>query len=818
MASRVVHCEIGNWTNAYGVANATYRLFDDDGDEQCDRYEILDTGEERDSGNPFETMVNGRVLKGGQSARIEDNYGVGRNWERNNAKFPGLLLQPATARHKFLDRTAENDGAGTGSLSIKFETSEAGQVSGRLTALGLRIETPNTGQTNHGVIGTQTISGNPALESKYESVAFVDVRNIVGWDAITDGGNRVKWGCRAYRLASVLFENSRLSGIRYEHSLYISNLRGPHRVRNHDAFWCQRTAYQILSRATEEDGIRGRGSIVVEDLRCRDCGLENDGLGAHTMILRSRHHAKSVVRRCQASQGNDPRVTPTRFSKTTGVLAQAWGTFDDYNEDGYLIPSDEVVWDNCIIVVGYMAVSQKTPAQFEGSTRRFTLSRCAIVTFTMNQLALDIVGYVNKSQAANFGERTLELFRCDIRNIVIGKVIFDDGIDRKEYPDFDMDGSGFAAFLADPYIQNHPNVELFDSEGGDDGDFRVNAGASNHRHAPTAQVTFEYPSGGGTQQDLEVSWRGINRHQASLSALEIEVPAITTNQQHAASAGVVFEMPAGTDDIDVRGTGRNSHTPSVEVEFEFVGGNPSGPVQVTSLATHAASVQVEFELPDDDGEGNLLLDLMPVGIAWPRAERESVRWALTKGWSEFLLRIIGRARDLVREADPRIARETLDRWRTLMGLPRDCMAQYSGISAVAREILVALYTLHGRGGTSAAKLEEICSVFGFSVTIEERQVTTFVAGRSKCGHRLVGSDQNLVFIVHAPEPKVRKLKLPFRCGDRLGVIEGAALRCILDEFKPAHTDYVIVYDLLQPCEWDDAQTWQDSEQWQECAQ
>lgn len=819
MANLQLKSNMGSWTTAYGVANATYRVFDGSGDEAADAYEVLETGQQVNTATPFGDLVQGGVLKGGQSARLEDNYDIGRNWKRAGEPFPGLAYQPGTARHKKLDRTASNDGASSQNLNIGFPSNTPGQVAGYLTLLGARLETPDTGQSLVGVIFTSGISGTPAEDSKYDALTFVDCRNVDGWDHESGTGRDTKWGFFSWRTGSFIWEGGSLTNIRYEHSFYMHYLRGPHRIRNHEAARCGRTSFQLLSRSVEEDGRRGTGTIVIEDMRVRDVGLEGSGEGAHPMTLRSRHEGRAIIRRSDISQGNDPRITPSRFVDTTGGIVQAWGEYESYNENGVMVPSEELVIDDCGVAVGFLANRRKTPVQFEGSTKRFTLSRSSIITYEAagNGLALTVVAYVEKDQASNYREVTLEKWRCDIRNIIIGKVVFDDGDVRREYPDFDMDGSGFAAFLADPEIQSHPLIELFDS-GSESSDISVTAAANSH-HEASATLTIIVAQQGQTaeEQTLEISANTVQSHVPTAFPLEITLPSVTAQGQHRATAILLVELPEEDQEIRVLGVANGLHEASAEVTIEFVGGSQTDPLEIKSRASHTASAEIFFEVPEEQGdEANLVLDLLPVGLAWPRAERASVRWKLTKAWSEFLLRIVGRAKDLAREADPRAARETLGLWKQLFGMPRPCMAGYSSLGVAERAIVVGLLQLHGRGGTTASKLEEICALFGFTVSIEERQVRGFRCGVAVCGDRLVSSSQSFVFYVHAPKEPIRKLKTPFRCGDRLGVLGGSALRCILEDFKPAHTACRIIYDLEEPCDWDDNAAWVDGAQWETC--
>lgn len=186
-----------------------------------------------------------------------------------------------------------------------------------------------------------------------------------------------------------------------------------------------------------------------------------------------------------------------------------------------------------------------------------------------------------------------------------------------------------------------------------------------------------------------------------------------------------------------------------------------------------------------------LLDLLPVGWAWPR-DPDSVQGRTLAGAADGLARHHGRAVDLLdRESLPPASLELLGDWERVLGLPDPCAP--AGATVEERRAAVA-EKLARRGGQTRAFFVGVAERLGYAVEIDEFR--PFVAGLSRCGDALGGPGAvRHVWRVRVADP----VTIPFRAGasragDRLLTIRRAeALECILQRLRPAHTTLVFDY-------------------------
>lgn len=68
----------------------------------------------------------------------------------------------------------------------------------------------------------------------------------------------------------------------------------------------------------------------------------------------------------------------------------------------------------------------------------------------------------------------------------------------------------------------------------------------------------------------------------------------------------------------------------------------------------------------------LLLNLLPTGLAWPRNGADQ-RDAMLDAFAVELDRVDSRVGNMLDEADPRTALETLPDWERITGLPDECV-------------------------------------------------------------------------------------------------------------------------------------------------
>jgi uncharacterized protein YmfQ (DUF2313 family) len=228
------------------------------------------------------------------------------------------------------------------------------------------------------------------------------------------------------------------------------------------------------------------------------------------------------------------------------------------------------------------------------------------------------------------------------------------------------------------------------------------------------------------------------------------------------------------------------------------------------------------------------LELLPQGQAWPKHSIESVLWQVCDGLCNYWGYVDGRAADLLEiESDPRTTVELLPDWERNWGLPDPCYTAPQTIAA-RQQALVARMTLYG--SQSREFYVNFAKFLGYDITISEYR--TFGCGIDRCGDSRVYGDgtdpcfnQNWVlgylpvtdplgnpvangelsaypnYGLGPPENRfywtvhVSATSLMwFRCSSgqcgvdphlRIGI--PADLECILNRWKPAHTQ--IIYDL-----------------------
>jgi uncharacterized protein YmfQ (DUF2313 family) len=209
--------------------------------------------------------------------------------------------------------------------------------------------------------------------------------------------------------------------------------------------------------------------------------------------------------------------------------------------------------------------------------------------------------------------------------------------------------------------------------------------------------------------------------------------------------------------------------------------------------------------------------LLPWGIAWPR-EWGSVSYYVKKGLNNFWGWVDGRAADLLeRESDPRKTIELLPDWERAWGLPDPCFP--SATSIAERQKMLVLY-MTWLGGQSRYYYTELMKYLGFTVEIKEW--APFMAGVSNVGEtRPIKRDATGSPIVEGgkfvlDEPKQYRWYIGppemrfcwsanagtvsvawFRAASgqagidphlRMGIPQD--LQCLLNRWKPAHTELV----------------------------
>jgi uncharacterized protein YmfQ (DUF2313 family) len=202
------------------------------------------------------------------------------------------------------------------------------------------------------------------------------------------------------------------------------------------------------------------------------------------------------------------------------------------------------------------------------------------------------------------------------------------------------------------------------------------------------------------------------------------------------------------------------------------------------------------------------LALLPKGQAWPRNPGTTLVGACD-GLAQYWGYVDGRAGDLLeRESDPRQTIELLPDWERNWGLPDPCYAQ--PLTIHERQIALIL-RMTMMGGQSRQFFIDVAAFLGYTITITE--YAPFMAGVSNLGDtRTPPLDPNPLvgdFRWYIGPPQLRFYWTVHVVGARLTWFRVTAgesgvdhhleiglakdLECLLNRWKPAHTQIVFDY-------------------------
>jgi uncharacterized protein YmfQ (DUF2313 family) len=233
-----------------------------------------------------------------------------------------------------------------------------------------------------------------------------------------------------------------------------------------------------------------------------------------------------------------------------------------------------------------------------------------------------------------------------------------------------------------------------------------------------------------------------------------------------------------------------------------------------------------------DDYGDAFLSLLPQGQAWPKHPGTTLDLAC-RGLAEYWGFVDSRAADLLeQESDPRITLELLPDWERNWGLPDPC---YQAPQTIGERQLALVMRMTMMGGASREFFIEVAAQLGYTITISEFRV--FVVGLDRCGDNRVYGDgsnpmynewgqpiknpngENVAFdelsewpyyglgpdtnrfywTVHVHEAGL----IWFRCASsqcgvdtHLEIKLATDLECLLNRWKPAHTEIIFDYSGL----------------------
>src|SRR5215472_261125 len=241
------------------------------------------------------------------------------------------------------------------------------------------------------------------------------------------------------------------------------------------------------------------------------------------------------------------------------------------------------------------------------------------------------------------------------------------------------------------------------------------------------------------------------------------------------------------------------------------------------LYSETSNMPTTVPLPDKDRHvrrsgsdyAQAMLGLLPQGAAWPR-DVDSTLVRSVYGLANYWGTCDARAGDLLeQESDPRKTVELLPDWERNFGLPDPCFQSTPTISARQR-MLVFKMTLLGGQSRDFFINDVAMRMLGYTITISE--YAPFMAGVSNAGdtrtpplnpNPLIGDyrwyigppEMRFYWTVHVASKGLRW----FRCGGgggeagvdhHLEIGIDADLECLLNRWKPAHTQIVFDYSGL----------------------
>lgn len=193
---------------------------------------------------------------------------------------------------------------------------------------------------------------------------------------------------------------------------------------------------------------------------------------------------------------------------------------------------------------------------------------------------------------------------------------------------------------------------------------------------------------------------------------------------------------------------------------------------------------------------DFLLSLLPPG---QMANDADSNWAkIFTPYAKELARLDGRARGLLKEADPRTTSELFSEWESFAGLPDICTPDDLSYTERRDRLIQKLKTA---GGQSRAYFIALAETLGYTITITEYR--PFTCGVDQC----IAADSAVYVTITNPEDRfVWDVSVDgpratwFHCGESecgvdpmLKLTVANDLECIFNRLKPAHTKLNFIY-------------------------
>lgn len=205
-----------------------------------------------------------------------------------------------------------------------------------------------------------------------------------------------------------------------------------------------------------------------------------------------------------------------------------------------------------------------------------------------------------------------------------------------------------------------------------------------------------------------------------------------------------------------------------------------------------------------------MMRLLPRGQAWPRSIESTLAMTI-EGLADYWGFVDSRAADLLEiESDPRTTVELLPDWERNWGLPDPCFPAATSIPERQKMLVMYMTML---GGQSRAWFQQVAGFTGYELTIGEW--APFMCGVSECGDTRFEYDDTGLYRWYIGPPENRyywyinadqAVLEWFRCGTsysqcgvhpHLKIVLSSPIECLLDRWKPAHTEIVFDYSNLE---------------------
>lgn len=199
-----------------------------------------------------------------------------------------------------------------------------------------------------------------------------------------------------------------------------------------------------------------------------------------------------------------------------------------------------------------------------------------------------------------------------------------------------------------------------------------------------------------------------------------------------------------------------------------------------------------------DDYAQVLADLLPSGLAWPR-DPASVMQRTLRGLAEEWARVTERDCDLLAESYPCGATESLSDWERITGLPDPCTGP---LPTLQQRRAAVCAKIAAQGGASEAYFIALAEALGFEV-LEVEYFQPFRAGLSRVGERLYSEEwlYGWRVVVISPVTFVYFRAGLSAVGEPLRTWGNELLECAFEAVKPAHT--VLLFAYRTESQWDD---------------